>query len=54
MRLLTVTPASFRTRIPESQYPDLRSLLGNSLPLIVAPDGYRWAVATDGIYPGNQ
>lgn len=39
--------------ISESQYPDLRSLLGDSLPLIVAPDGYQWAVATSGIYPGN-
>lgn len=39
--------------ISESQYPYLGSLLGNSLPLIVAPDGYRWAVATNGIYPQN-
>lgn len=39
--------------ISEGKYPNLRSLLGDSLPLIVAPDGYQWAVSTYGVYPGN-
>jgi len=60
LRLFTAAqplPASFVPAdgavIEEGKYPALRSLLGDSFPLIVAPDGYQWGVATDGMYPGR-
>lgn len=31
----------------------LKQLLGDRLPRVVAPDGYQWAVSTQGIYPTN-
>jgi len=37
--------------ISSDKNPELYDLLGSTLPLVVAPDGYQWAVATDGIYP---
>jgi microcystin-dependent protein len=41
------------TAISRDRQPALYELLGNALPLVVAPDGYQWAVATDGLYPTN-
>ena len=37
--------------ISQDKNPGLYELLGSTLPVVVAPDGYQWAVATDGIYP---
>ena len=60
LRLFTTAqplPAPFipadGSAITPSRYPKLQPLLGNAVPLVVAPDGYQWAVATEGVYPTN-
>lgn len=60
IRLFTTSqplPASFLpadgSAISQGAYPGLHSLLGGTLPLVAAPDGYRWAVAADGMYPNE-
>ena len=58
LRLFTTSlplPAPFipanGAAIAEDRSPGLFALLGRSLPLVVAPDGYQWAVASEGQYP---